>query len=606
MNPVHEQSPVFDTPAPSIIADHARLRPDAIALVQDGQRWSYEILDLTANQLANHLHSCGVGLDTVVALALERSPEFVAAALAVMKCGAAYLPMDLTHPTERLRFMARDSGARVIISTEQFADRFENAASILIDSERDAIDAQSTDAPTVELHPDQLAYIIYTSGSTGEPKGVEVTHRNLSNLIAWHARVFDLDERDRATFQSGVGFDAAVWETWPHLAIGAAIYLPDEPTRLSAEALRDWLVANRITVSFVPTALAEQLIELSWPEKTALRFLLTGADTLYHHPGKRLPFVFVNNYGPTECTVVATSGIVYPSQRADARPSIGKPIDNVHIHILDEQMREVPEGESGEICIAGAGVAHGYRNRPELTVEHFIADSFGEAGGKMYRTGDIGRRLPNGEIAFHGRIDDQVKIHGYRIELGEINSVLSQHPAVRASFVYAREDVPGEKQLVAYVVPANGGRGDEEILREAIRQQLPDYMEPSAFVWMEKLPLTPNGKVDREALPLPRTDVAEFTAPRTVTENRLAGIITEFLKVPRVSVYDDFFHLGAHSLLGAQIVARVRNVFGAELKLLDVFDAPNVATLSMKIEEALTNQLAEMSEAEVETALAER
>jgi acyl-CoA synthetase (AMP-forming)/AMP-acid ligase II/acyl carrier protein len=316
-----------------------------------------------------------------------------------------------------------------------------------------------------------------------------------------------------------------------------------------------------------------------------------------------LPFALINNYGPTECTVVATSGIVPPTERANSQPSIGKEIDNVRIYIADETGRRVPEGAIGEIYIAGAGVARGYRNRPELTEERFLADPFSETGGKLYRTGDLGCRLHNGEITFHGRIDDQIKIRGHRIELGEINSVLSQHPAVRASFVHAREDVPGEKRIVAYVVPANGPQGGEEILREAIRKRLPDYMEPSAFVWMERLPLTPNGKVDRAGLPSPQTE--EFTAPRTVTEDRVAGIVTEFLKVPRLGVNDDFFRLGAHSLLGAQIVARVRNVFGAELKLLDVFDSPNVAKLSMKIEEALTSQLAGMSEAEVEAALAE-
>jgi amino acid adenylation domain-containing protein len=604
VNPAHEQLPIFDTPAPRIIAEQARVRPDAIALACDAERWSYEDLEFSANRLANYLHSRGVGLDTIVALALERSPQFVAAALAIMKCGATYLPLDLGNPTERLRFMLQDSGARFAITREEFADRFENIDRILLDSQRDAINAQSTESPEVTLRPDQLAYVIYTSGSTGEPKGVEVTHRNLSNLISWHARAFDLDECDRATFQSGIGFDAAVWEIWPHLAIGATIYFPDEVTRSSPEALRDWLVTNRITVSFIPTEMAEQLIRLSWPKKTALRFLLTGGDTLHHHPPKGLPFALVNNYGPTECTVVATSGIAHPCERSEDRPTIGTPIDNVDIHILDERMSEVPDGLSGEIYIGGVGVAHGYRNRPELTAEHFLTDRFCETGGKLYRTGDLGKRLPNGEIAFHGRTDEQMKIRGHRVEFGEINSVLSRHPSVRASFVQMREDVPGEKQLVAYVVPASGMRGDEKTLREAIRKQLPDYMEPSAFVWMERLPLTPNGKVDRGSLPAPGTDDPEFTAPRTVTEDRVAEIITEFLKVPCVSVNDDFFRLGAHSLLGAQIVARVRNVFGAELKLLDVFEAPNVAKLSMKIEEALANQLADMSEAEVEAALA--
>jgi amino acid adenylation domain-containing protein len=601
-----QQSPVFDTPIPSIIAEQVRARPDAIALVRDSEKWSYSDLERSANQLANRLLSRGAGLDTVVALALERSPQFIAAALAVMKCGAAYLPLDLAHPVRRLCFMLKDAGARLVVTRENFVELFARAGvqTVTVDAERDAISAQSTERPDVEVPADALAYIIYTSGSTGEPKGVEVTHRNLSNLVSWHARAFDLDEHDRATFQAGVGFDAAVWEIWPHLAVGATIYLPDDSARLSARALRDWLVENRITVSFAPTAMAEQLLGLRWPQKTALRFLLTGADTLHRYPPRGLPFDLVNNYGPTECTVVATSGIVPPDQRTNTLPSIGRPIDNVRIYVLDEEQREVADGAQGEIYIGGAGVARGYRNRPELTAERFVSDPFPGDATRLYRTGDQGRRLPTGEIEFLGRVDDQVKIRGFRVELGEINSILSQQRAIQASAVIAREDESGEKRLVAYVVPAIGTLRDEKTLRDAIRQRLPDYMEPSAFVWMDALPLTPNGKIDRAALPAPGAQSGEFTAPRNPVEKRLSGIISEFLRVPRVSVNDDFFHLGAHSLLGAQIIARVRSVFGAELKLLDVFDAPNVAQLSVKIEEALTHQLAGMSEAEVDAALA--
>jgi acyl carrier protein len=377
---------------------------------------------------------------------------------------------------------------------------------------------------------------------------------------------------------------------------------------MSAESLRDWLVDQQITISFVPTAMAEQLIALPWPAETALRFLLTGADTLHRYPPAGLPFSLINNYGPTECTVVATSGLVAADGPRNGLPSIGAPIDNVRIHILDEQFRKVPAGAPGEIYIGGDGVARGYRNRPDLTAERFIADPFRSEDGRLYRTGDLGRSLANGEIAFLGRLDDQIKIRGYRIELNEINAVLNEHPSVQASVVIAREDVPGEKRLVAYTVLVAGAQRDEESLRELLRQRLPDYMEPAAFVWLESLPLTPNGKVDRAALPLPtlegRERDREFIAPRTPVEEALAGIIQEVLKLPRVSMDDDFFHLGAHSLLGAQVVARVRSVFGTELKLLDVFDAPTVAELSVKIEQALTRQLNAMTEAEVDAALA--
>jgi amino acid adenylation domain-containing protein len=595
---------------PRMIAAQARLNPDRLALVMGSEKLTYAELERRAAQLANYLRCLGAGPEVLVGLCLERSPQFVIAALAIMKCGAAYLPMDLAHPAERLRFIVKDAGVRLLVTQGNFADRFADldARIVALDVHEGAIGQQPIESPEVKQENESLAYVIYTSGSTGQPKGVEITHRNLSNLVSWHVGAFDLDSSTRATFQSGVGFDAAVWEIWPSLAVGSALYLPDELTRLSAESLRDWLVENQITISFVPTAMAEQLITLPWPPGSALQFLLTGADTLHRYPPAALPFELVNNYGPTECTVVATSGVIAADRPRNGLPPIGIPIDNVRIHILDEQLREVSQGLPGEIYIGGEGVARGYRNRPDLTAERFIADPFSTESGRLYRTGDLGRILADGEIAFLGRIDDQIKIRGYRIELNEINALLNEHVSVQASVVIAREDAPDEKRLVAYIVPVAGSQRDEQSLRELIRQRLPDYMEPAAFVWMESLPLTPNGKVDRVALPIPSVENAsserEFVAPRTPVEETLAGIIMEVLKVPRVNVHDDFFHLGAHSLLGAQVVARVRSVFGAELKLLDVFDAPTVAELSMKIEQALTLQLTAMTEAEVDAALA--
>jgi len=593
---------------PDLIADQARQNPDGIALVAASERLTYGELEFRATRLANHLLSLGAGPEVLIGLGLERSPEFVVAALAIMKSGAAYLPMDLAHPTERLHFIMKDAGVRFLITQEKFADRFKDSGvrTVVLDGEIAGIEQRPVQSHYGDI--DSLAYVIYTSGSTGQPKGVEVTHRNLANLISWHVKAFGVDSSTRATFQAGVGFDAAVWEIWPYLATGASVYLPDESTRLSADALRDWLISHEITISFVPTAIAEQMIARPWPGDSALRFLLTGADTLHRYPLPALPFSFVNNYGPTECTVVATSGTIRAENFGDGVPSIGQPIDNVRIHILDEQQCEVPRGATGEIYIGGAGVARGYRNRPDLTAERFVPDPFGEEGGRLYRTGDLGRFLANGEIAFLGRRDDQIKIRGYRIELNEINAVLREHPAVQASVVIAREDSPGDKRLVAYLIARAHSQRDEQSVRESIRRRLPDYMEPTTFVWMESLPLTPNGKVDRARLPIPKMEEGDreraFIAPRTEIEETLAGIITEVLKVPRVSVDDDFFHLGAHSLLGAQIIARVRSTFGTELRLLDVFDAPTVAELSVRIEQALATQLNAMTEAEVEAALA--
>ncbi len=590
-------------PVPHLITAQAQQNPNRPALVYGSQSLSYGQLEAQANQLAQHLSARGARTDAVIGLCLERSLDFVVAALAVMKCGAAYLPMDPAHPAQRLQFIAQESGAALVVTRAQFAGNFGQA--VVLENERTEISRAASTALSASLGADQLAYVIYTSGSTGQPKGVEITHRNLANLIAWHARAFDLDASTRATFQAGVGFDAAVWEIWPHLAIGASLHLPDDATRMSAEALRDWLIAQEITISFVPTAIAEQLLALSWSAETPLRFLLTGADTLHRRPPRGLPFAFINNYGPTECTVVTTSGEVAPE--GSGVPSIGRPIDQMDIRLFDPQRREVAEGETGEIYIGGAGVARGYRNRPDLTAERFVPDPC-DRSARLYRTGDLGRRLTNGEIAFLGRIDDQVKVRGYRIELGEINAVLAEQSSVQSSVVIAREDEPGDKRLVAYVVPANGSKPNEQSLRGALRQRLPDYMEPSIFVWLDALPLTANGKIDRDALPPPAAIASSteenFVAPRTEVEQTLAGIICEVLKLPRVSVHDDFFHLGAHSLLGAQIIARVRGIFGTELKLLDVFDSPTVEQLSVKIEEALTRQLNAMSEEEVAAALA--
>ena len=369
---------ITETFVPELISAQAGQHGERIALVADSGEQRYEDLERAASQLANYLRLLGAGPGVVAGICLERSPQFVIAALAIMKCGAAYLPMDPAHPTSRLRFIAKDSGASLLITQKSFADRFAelDARVIDLDTENDAIAAHSAKTPDLDLEMDSLAYVIYTSGSTGEPKGVEITHGNLSNLIAWHVRAFDLDASARATFQAGVGFDAAVWEIWPHLAIGASIHLPNESTRLSAEDLRDWLVAHRITISFVPTAIAEQLIMLPWPKETALRFLLTGADTLHRYPPPDLPFALVNNYGPTECTVVATSGVIPADGNREMLPSIGNPIDNVRIHVCDEQLREVPGGAIGEILIGGAGVARGYRNRPDLTADRFMADPF--------------------------------------------------------------------------------------------------------------------------------------------------------------------------------------------------------------------------------------
>jgi len=581
------------------VAQRAAENPNAVAVSSRYEDLSYAELDRRSNQLANYLRSVDVERNAVVGLYLDRSPAMVIAALAILKAGGAYVPLDPIHPMERLAFMLRDSSARIVVSTNSVAGGFPSREwrMVMLDGDAEKIAAQPNTPPQSGVGADDLAYIIYTSGSTGQPKGVELIHSGLTNLVCWHQRAFQVMPADRASAQSTLGFDAAVWEMWSYLSCGASLHLADESVRNDAAALRDWIVARRITITFAATVMAERLLRLDWPVETVLRFLLTGADTLKVYPSARLPFVLVNNYGPTECTVVSTSGIVPVGTGANQTltnqtlvnqaPSIGRAIDGVEIYILDEQRRPITEG-AGEIYIGGAGLGRGYRNRPELMAEHFVLNPFSSTpGARMYRTGDLARWLPNGEIAFLGRLDEQVKVRGYRVEPSEVSTVLGQHPAVQASVVIATEDAPGEKQLVAYLVLSPGASVSATALREYLRQRVPDYMVPTAFVAIPGLPVTEEGKVNRAALPSVngnRLSDEAYVEPRTLVEEELVKIIAPLLKLDRVGVNDNFFLLGGHSLLGTQVIARVGETFGVDLTLLKLFDHPTVAEMSSEIE----------------------
>jgi acyl-coenzyme A synthetase/AMP-(fatty) acid ligase/acyl carrier protein len=432
---------------------------------------------------------------------------------------------------------------------------------------------------------------------------VQITHDGLLNLVFWHQRAFSVTSSDRATQVASPAFDALGWELWPYLTKGASVHLPDEDTRVSPPILRDWLVNQRITISFLPTALAESIITLEWPEQTELRILLTGADTLQHYPPPGLPFSLINNYGPSEATVVATSGPVPATENAGMPPTIGRPIDNTEIFILDERLQEVPAGEAGEMYIGGVGLAKGYLNRPELTEEKFIPHPFSDRpGARLYKTGDLARYLPDGQIAFLGRADYQIKIRGYRIEPDEIISVLNRHPFVSSSYVVAREDIPGDKRLVAYIVPVLGMHIAVASLREILRTYLPDYMIPAAFVLLRVLPRTTNGKVDRMALPVPDAENTlrdvETPRPGTPVEARVAEILASLLNLDHVGIDDNFFMLGGHSLLGTQVIVRIAETFGVELPLRTLFGAPTVRQLSAEIEKSIVARLETMSEEE--------
>ena len=599
-------------PVHELVARQAARAPAALAVAGGGERLTYGELDERANRLAHYLRELGVGPEVPVAVLMERSPEMIVAALGALKAGGAYLPLDPAYPGERLAFQLADSGTPVLLTQERLRNAVPagDRVTLALDSEWGAVAARSA-APPAPLPRDLgdlggLAYVIYTSGSTGTPKGVEVPHRGLLNLVGWHQATYGVAPEDRATQLAGPAFDASVWEVWPYLTAGASLHLPDEATRTAADRLLAWLAAERITMAFLPTPLAEAALAEELPRELALRALLTGGDKLHKAPERPLPFVLVNHYGPTENSVVATSSVV-PSgvvtSGAEA-PPIGRPIANVRVELLDRTLSRVPVGVPGELCLGGTSLARGYRGRPELTAERFVPDpSEPEPGARLYRTGDLARWRADGALEFLGRIDHQVKVRGFRIELGEIEAVLCSHAAVREAVVLARAVGEGtEKRLVAWVVPAAGASPVPEELAAFLAAKLPEHMVPSAFMVTAALPLTANGKVDRAALPEP-DDAATvrgdgFEAPRTPVEELLAGIWQTLLDVERVGAHDNFFKLGGHSLAATRMLSRLRDALQIELPLQTLFESPMLDEFAVAVEGLLLAEMGELAESE--------
>jgi amino acid adenylation domain-containing protein len=587
--------------------------PEAVAVVFEHQQLTYRELDRRANQLAGRLQKMGVGPEILVGLYMERCAEIVVAILAVLKAGGAYVPIDPSYPRERVAFLLGDSGVRIVLTQDHLLSSLPAngiRAVSLTDSVQLAEPGPET-APVSGAAPDNLAYVIYTSGSTGKPKGSLITHENVTRLFAATDSLFKFAQNDVWTLFHSYAFDFSVWEIWGALLNGGRLVVVPYWTSRSPQTFYDLLCQERVTVLNQTPSAFKQLIAAEPPRgdprQLALRLVIFGGEAL--HPeclspwfdrhGDRRPEM-INMYGITETTVHVTYRAVREADLCAGKGSlIGKPIPDLKFYILDAHQNPVPIGVPGEVCVGGAGLARGYIDRAELTAEQFIPNPFSALpGDRLYRSGDLARRLSGGDIEYLGRIDAQVKIRGFRIEPGEIESALAQHPAVREVTVVAREEageeaenLKSDKRLVAYMVPRHDAAPISD-LRNFLKRKLPEYMIPSAFVFLDSLPLTPNGKIDRRALPDPDEGRPElqraFLAPRTRTEDLLAKTWAEVLELEKVGVYDNFFELGGHSLSATQVIARLRDTLHVELPLRSLFESPTVAGLAERVEEFRT------------------
>nr|QEO74047.1 condensation domain-containing protein [uncultured bacterium] len=601
--------------------------PEAVALIFDERRMTYAELNARANQLAHALQRRGIAPEVRVGVCLERSMEMVLAILGILKAGGVYVPLDPAYPQERLAFMLHDSQARVLITQHRQEERLPEFQGDVLYLEADAttLAGESEEQPDSRVVPENLAYVIYTSGSTGQPKGVQVEHRSLCNLAAAQSRTFGVEPESHVIQLASFSFDASVSEIFMALVKGATLCLGYSEAVFSATAFVQLVRNQEVTIATIPPAV---LAVLPVEELTGLKTIIAAGERCTAEVAARWSAGrrFFNAYGPTETTVCAT--MAECATQDGVQPPIGRPIDNAQVYLLDADLQCVPLGAMGELCVGGVCLSRGYLNRPDLTAEKFVPNQFSaEPGARLYRTGDSARYRPDGQLEYLGRHDQQVKIRGYRIEIGEVEAALNAHPAVQDGAVIVREDVPGEKRLVAYAVRAATETTDATEIRETLRQRLPDYMMPSSVVLLETMPLTHNGKIDRRALAATdreRTSREEFVAPRNSIERKLAEIWSELLGIEQVdvndrflvSIHDHFFDLGGHSLMAVRMFSRVREAFGVELPLNLIFtSAPTIAGLAQAIEQymvetadvdevvAMLKELDELSDEEIKALL---
>ncbi len=583
--------PVEARPCHALVAAQAARTPDAVAVAWTDGVLSYGELEARANRVARQLQALGVGREAPVGLVMARGPDLICALLAVLKTGGTYVPLDPALPDARLDFMIGDARPTVLIGDAGSAERLARLAKaadarafVWSDLEGSATNQEASPLP-VETRPGDRAYVIYTSGSTGQPKGVEVSHGAFRNLVDAKIEGFDVRPDSRVLQFVSFGFDVSVSDVLMTLAVGARLVLrPDDA--VGGEPLAEVMREQGISVIVLPASVLATLPSEGFP---ALRSVIAGGEACsaelvarWATPGRR----FVNAYGPTEATICTTMAVCRPGE---GPPPLGQAIANAEIHVLDANLEPTPPGVLGEIHIGGLGLARGYLNRPELTAQRFIASPFGPPGARLYRTGDLGRRLANGALMFVARTDDQVKVRGVRIELGEIEAALRTHPAVQDVLVL----IDGEgatKRILAYAVGAPGEALTPGDLRDHVRGRLPDAMIPAAILVLDAFPRTPNGKIDRKALARPEAERAAPVAPRTVTEEVLAEIWSEVLN-RAVGVEDDFFALGGQSILATQVVARARRRFEIDLGVRALFEAPTIAALALKVEDAILAQI---------------